>query len=355
MKNLDTLLFIGRDSGTSRHRAQAFARIGFDVTVIDPFSFLPKSNFMARWTWHTGCLFLEDYISRNVLAAIPNRLFGWVYVDGGELLGPRLVQELKSRFGKIVNYNIDDPFSRRDGRRFRLYLQALPIYDLVVVLRDCNISEAYSQGAQRVMRVTMSADEVAHAPSNASAARVVEWQSEVLFIGTWMAERGPFLARLLELGVPLSIYGLRWQKAPEWDRLQRAWRGPGLYADEDYAAAIRGAKVNLGLLSKGNRDQSTTRSFEIPALEGVLCAERTDEHMRLYQEQVEAVFWSAPEECAAKCFMLLGDDRLRENMRTRGRRRCLGNGTMNEAVLLQIAEQIGWQLPRREQHYAVSA
>jgi spore maturation protein CgeB len=350
---LESLLFIGRDSGTSRHRANAFERIGFDVTIIDPFSFLPKSNLVGRWTWHTGGLCLEDYIYKRVLGAIPSRVFGWVYVDGGELVGPDLVRALKS-FGKIVNYNIDDPFSQRDGRRFRLYLQALPIYDLVVVLRDCNISEAYSHGAQDVMRVTMSADEVAHAPSKVSAARTVELKSEVLFVGTWMPERGPLLAKLIELGVPLSIYGLRWQKAPEWDRLRQAWRAPGLYTDEDYAAAIRGAKVNIGLLSKGNRDQSTTRSFEIPALEGVLCAERTDEHMSLYEEQVEAVFWSTAEECAAKCRALLEDETSRENMRARGRRRCLANGSMNEAVLQRIAHKVVPQSSKRERSYAFS-
>jgi hypothetical protein len=143
------------------------------------------------------------------------------------------------------------------------------------------------------------------------------------------------MRRLVELGVPLSIYGDRWQKAPEWPVLRSVWRGGGLYGD-NYARAIQGAKVSLGLLSKGNRDLTTTRSFEIPYLGGVLCAERTTEHTELYRENEEAVFWSAPEECAAKCLQLLQDEPRRKRLSQNGRLRCLKNKTTNESVLARI-------------------
>src|ERR1700679_1394290 len=139
------ILFIGRDSGTSRHRAMAFRRLGHDVFVIDPFSFFPNSVFVGLWTWHTGSLFLEDYVRRSLLAKLPPRKFDLVHIDGGELIGPSLVLELKKLFGTVINYNIDDPFSSRDGRRWRLYLQCVPLYDLTVVLRDCNVSEAFAR------------------------------------------------------------------------------------------------------------------------------------------------------------------------------------------------------------------
>src|ERR1700722_9118456 len=324
------ILFIGRDSGTSRHRAKAFRRLGYDVSVIDPFSFFPRNRLVGLWTWHTGSRFLEEYVRRHVLARIPSHSFDLVYVDGGELVGPSLVLELKRRFGTVLNYNIDDPFSRRDGRRWGLYLQCVSLYDLVVVVRDCNVSEAFARGARDVLRVYMSADESAHSPRLLTQEDHRKWASEVLFVGTWMPERGPFMARLIELGVPLSIYGCRWDKAREWPVLRSSWRGPGLYEDDQYAKALQCAKINLGLLSKGNRDLSTTRSFEIPSLKAVLCAERTSEHIRLYKQDKEAVFWSDPEECARKCTLLLTDSDLRKRLATNGRRRCLQNRTMNQ-------------------------
>ena len=141
-----------------------------------------------------------------------------------------------------------------------------------------------------------------------------------------------FRSRLIELGVPLTIQGGQWQKAPEWPRLQKHWRGGAIEGD-DYARAIQCAKVNLGLLSKGNRDLHTTRSLEIPALGGLLCAERTPEHLAMYDEGAEAAFWSDADECAATCQSLLADDARRQRIAQAGQRRHWRNGHQNETVM----------------------
>ncbi len=337
MKSL-SVLYIGADTGTSRHRAIALQRLGHNVFIVDPFAFLPQSRIAGLWVWKTGGLFLDDFIRRRVLTRIRDRRFDLAFINGGELVGPSLVRDLKHRVGAIVNYNNDDPFGPRDGPRWNPYLRSVSFYDVVVVVRDCNVAEALAQGARQVLRVFMSADEVVHAPRQISDPDRQKWASEVLFVGTWMPERGPFLARLIQLGVPLSIYGNRWSRAREWKVLRSVWRGPGLDAEDDYAKAIQCAKVSLGLLSKENRDLSTQRSFEIPHLGGVLCAERTSEHTELYREDEEAVFWSSPEECAEKCTRLLNNEEQRKRLSANGRRRCLQNGTTNGDVMARILQ-----------------
>ncbi|HTC61367.1 MAG TPA: glycosyltransferase [Candidatus Saccharimonadales bacterium] len=304
--------------------------------MIDPLSLYSYGSLVDKWSWHTGGLFLEQIIRRKLLASIPRIDFSCVYIEGGELIGPLLVQELKKLFGTVINYNIDDPYGNRDGLRWRLYRQAVPFYDLVVVLRECNVPEARANGATKVMRVFMSADELAHSPQQITEVDDRRFSSGVAFVGTWMPERGPFLARLAALNVPLSIYGDRWQRAPEWPVLQPFWRGSGIYDDQEYAKVIQCAKVSLGLLSKGNRDLSTTRSFEIPLLGGVLCAERTTEHLDLYKEDEEAVFWDSPEECAEKCFQLLQHPECRKSIASKGQKRCIRNGTTNQIILSKI-------------------
>ena len=208
-------------------------------------------------------------------------------MNHGELLGPSTIVRLKSLAPRVINYNIEDPFSDPYKERFSLYRKALPAYDLVVVMRAENVTEAYTAGARKVLRVYMSADEVAHAPLPLTPEDNAQWASEVSFIGTWLPERGPLLAKLLALGVPPKVYGDRWRKAKEWPILNRAWAGPGLQG-KDYVKGIQYAKVCLGLLSKGTRDLYTTRSVEIPYIGSVLCAERTFEHEAMYQEGKEA-------------------------------------------------------------------
>jgi spore maturation protein CgeB len=333
-----SILFIGRDKGTSRHRALALRSLSQNVSVIDPVGFLPNGRFMDAWSWHTGVLFLEGFIRRRILESIRHQKFDLVWVDGGGLIGPSLVLELKNRFGTVINYNAEDPYGHRDGQRWRLYLRAVPCYDLIVVVRDCNVPEAFARGARKVLRVHRSADEIAHSPRRISEEDRRQWNSGVGVVGTWMPQQGPFLAGLIELGVPLSIYGDRWPKAREWPLLRPYWHGPGLYVDDDYAKAIQCAKVSLGLLSRGNRDLVTNRSFEIPYLRGVLCAERTLEHANLYRENEEAVFWSDPEECARQCFRLLNDEDFRQRIMNGGRTRCLQNRTTNQNILPAILD-----------------
>jgi spore maturation protein CgeB len=331
-----SILYVGADSGTSQQRCRALQRLGHRVSLLDPGQLISNNRILTSWIHHTGALGVDRLVRKRLLRQLGDSQHDLAWVDLGHLVNPDLVVDLRKRCGKVINYNVDDPFGARDGLRFRQYLRSLPNYDLVTVVRERNIAEAWSAGARDVLQVFRSADEVSHAPRDLSIEDLERWQSEVVFVGTWMPERGPFLARLVELGVPLAIHGDGWKEAKEWPALRPSWRGPGIRDDHNYAKAIQCAKVCLGLLSKGNRDLSTTRSFEIPYLASVFCAQRTSEHLALYKEDEEAVFWDSPEECAAKCQRLLNDEGWRNRLQKQGHLRCLRNGTVNE----RIAERI---------------
>lgn len=339
------IAYIGAAHGTSLHRAKALMRLGHDVAQIDPRSWLPESKWASRWLHHAGGLGVGMLVQNRLIRTVQHARPQLIWVDQGEFLGPRIIRNLKKLRVSIVNYAVDNPYGGRDGMRFRQYLRSVPEYDLLVVVREENVHEAKNLGARNVMRVFFSADEVAHASRKLTEEQSDKFSSDVAFIGTWMPERGPFLLELVERGVPLCIWGNRWQKAPEWRLLKACWKGPGLHEDRDYAAAILASRVCLGLLSKGNHDKHTTRSLEIPSLGGLLCAERTSEHLTLYEEDREAVFWSSAEECAEKCLALLKDEPRRRAIAEAGHLRALKNECFNEKVLATILER-AMELPR---------
>ena len=334
------ILFLGSRMGTQGHRIEALKRMGHTVHPIDPDMLVPQGRLSARLHWETGGLLCEKSVAAQVLARLGDTKFDLTWVDNVHSVGPSLVRELQRLYGPVLNYNLDDPYGWRDRFSWSLFKKALPAYDLVVVVREENIAEATALGAKKVLRIYRSADEVAHAPRVLTAEDHARWDSEVVFVGTFFPERGPFMAELIRRGVPLTIYGNRWQKAKEWPVLQQAWKGPGTTQDDDYAKAIQCAKVSLGLLSKGNRDLHTTRSLEVPSLGAVFCAERTTEHQHLYCEGEEAIFWSDAEECSDACLKLLANDNLRREMARRGRERCLRNGTMNEQVMAHVISEV---------------
>jgi len=336
MKEKLKILFLGSQGGNALKRANALKRLGHDVMPIDPYSLLPWRNFVGRIIYYGGAALIESYFKKKLTPIINKFSYDLTFVDNGELIGNNILSILRKVSNILINYNSDDPVCTRDKKKWRLYLEAVPHYDLLAVVRQVNVAEAYSRGAQKVLQVYMAVDEL-DGPRDITPADRRRWSHEVLFIGTWMPERGPFLGELLKAGLPLAIYGNDWHKAPEWPSLRAVWQGPAIYGD-DYLKAIQLAKISLGLLSKGNRDLHTTRTFEIPYCGGLLCAERTSEHLELYQEDIEAVYWSEVSECIEKCQRLLHDDKKRAAIAEKGRIRCLRNGIFNEPNLKKMIE-----------------
>lgn len=329
-------------ASTSRHRADALQRLGHDITFYDPYIGLEKyflnNKYGFAFNAMSGFRFIQsgmkEYI-KDCLSKTPDSEIIWV--NGGELFGAGVVKLLKKTMARVILYNNDDPTGMRDGNRFSSLLTALPLYDHCVVMRDINIGEYKAYGAKSIQRVWMSYDEIMHNPYENATLVPNHMRSEVSFIGTWMRYEGrdKFMMALADGGVPISIWGNRWEKSPYWSGLKNFYRGPAI-SGEDYVAAIQGAKISIGMLSKGNRDLHTTRSLEIPFAGGLLLAERTVEHQSLYEEDKEAVFWSSSEECAKKCLNLLENDALRESIRAAGMNRVRTLSVGNEDICREI-------------------
>lgn len=333
---LDILyLAVAPEGFTSLQKARALERLGHRVHVINLHECLPQNIWWRRANNYSGGRLSQPWVRRFIAARLPDRRFDVAWVDSGQAVGAGIVDLLRTRAAWVVNYNHDDPLGGRDGRAWNLFAATVPSYDLMVTVRQPTADDLVRAGARKVVRVLMSFDEVAHRPRQVTEGDRQRWSSDVVFVGSWMPERGPFMRRLVELGVPLTIIGDHWQKAPELPMLKSAWRCAAVYGD-DYAKAIQCSRVALGLLSKGNRDLHTTRSTEVPALGGLLCAERTREHAQMFREGTEAVFWADAEECAQHCLSLLADETRRRSIAQAGHEAVWRGSFGNEPVLAQV-------------------
>lgn len=332
------VLYIGENSGNSRLRFLAMTRLGHDVTIIDPYRALPRGLLFGAWMFRTGSLGLAGYLRSYLRNQYRGQRYDAVYVENGELLGRAAVEDLKKVARSVVNVNRDNPFVQRDGRRWRLFLQALPAYDAFITTRESNVAQAQAAGARNVSRIQSSADEIYHRPQALNPDEKARYAADVAFVGTWMPERGPFMVELIRRGVPLRIYGPRWRKAPEYRELKPFLSDETFLGAQEYAKAISGAKIALALLSEGNEDLHTTRSFEIPAIGAVLMAQRTSEHLEMYHEGEEAVFWSDAAECAEKCLDLLTRPDDLRRIAEAGRSRVIANRGFHEDNCIQILD-----------------
>jgi len=335
------ILYIGEDQPgcTCAHRADALRRLGHSVLHVNPRHLIPKGKVGPSLGRRTGYRIWQPLIRRHLRKSISGYSYEVLWVDCGAEISPSMLKELTRNGAKSINYNHDDPFGTRDGRKWDLYRKCVPDYDQLVVVREENVREARQLGARNVVRVFRPYDPVAHAPFIETAADRMKWESDVVFVGNWMPERGPFMARLLELGVPLTIYGTEWEKVRGLPGVSKIVRS-GVFG-ADYVKVIQYAKVALGLLSKGNRDLHTTRSSEIPFIGGAaFCAERTTEHEKMYKEGEQAVFWLTPEECATVCRRVLANEESRAVMAGNARRRIEELGLSNDQMCTNILNSL---------------
>ena len=78
------------------------------------------------------------------------------------------------------------------------------------------------------------------------------------------------------------------------------------------------SRINLAFLRKANRDQHTTRTFEIPACGGFELSERTDEVLSFFEEGKEIECFDSVEELKDKAAYYLEHETQRQRIAAAG-------------------------------------
>jgi spore maturation protein CgeB len=334
--------YVGDERASSGQRAKALKRLGYSVTHVDPLRWLGRNKFVRQFHLETGYTFASPFIEKRLYSEVSASRPDIIWVNQGEFLGRSTLARLLSIGAPIINYASDNPFGPELYRRFTQYRKSMDLYDLVVVVFSDALLLARAAGAKRVIRRFLSADEIAHLAYGETHMRKVH---DVSFVGTWHRDgRGDLIAALVAKGVPVTLWGDRWDRDPNWARIKKAWRGPGIYGEKEYATVVGESRICLGLVNHLAGNLHTHRSTEIPAIGSLLCAKRTVEHEAMYLDGEEAVFWDTPEECARLCSDLLQDEPRRSAIAAAGRRRAIRNAYFNETVMAGVLDELGFDV-----------
>jgi hypothetical protein len=301
-----------------------------------------RNRVQSYFDYRTGFRLLSSHFL-NLLKFFLQQLntpIDIVWIDRGEYLSSKHLNFLRTKLNcRLLLFNVDDPFGPRDWLCFTSLRRAISAYDLCVFVRQETSLEALAAGAQRVLTVNRSYDECYHYRHHISQGAGLD--KAVTFIGTNIPGEGRaiFLRSLIDLNLDLVLYGDGWKSCNEWQALMASCLGSSLTLSA-YSDTINRSYISLGLLSHHNRDLVTTRSFEIPASAGLLCAELTSEHQLFLENGVEALFWSTADDCVEQCRYLMGNPLLRDLIAANGHQAIQTMGVGNEDICRHILHHL---------------
>lgn len=333
---------IDSNSGTSLHRHLALKKI---TNRIDGVNTTFRASLWFRIIYHLFLfgipLRLPDLIEVNkrILEKVKNNDYDIIWIDKGIIVFPETLKEIKTQSPetKIISYSPDNMALRHN--QSQQYLECIPLYDYIITNKSYIIKNMKRLGAKKITFVNNSYSEDFHRPYELSEEERKELGGDVGFIGAWEEERCKCILYLVDHGVKVKVFGdAKWNKYANYSpNLTIMGR---LLMNEDYCKSLRAFRISLCFLRKMNFDKQTTRSVEIPACGGFMMAERTDEHLSLFEEDKEAVYFSSNKELLEKCVYYLENEEARSKIAVAGRKRAVASGYSNESMVRNIINGI---------------
>jgi spore maturation protein CgeB len=339
------ILFVGQLNESKKtktyQRLKVFEDLGYNVKMI---SILPEqkekieSGFIDKVFHKLGYPLDRVFVNKKIIDLVSKFKPEYLWIEKCLMIKPNTLNKIKKIQNdlSIIFFSEDDMYSRHNQSKY--FMKNIKYYDYFVTTKSFNLEELPKIGVKNLIYIDKSYHINTHKPIELSEKDLEIYSSDVGFVGSFEKERFEDILFLAQNGIKVKIWGNGWAKVKgKHDNIEI--KNKAIYGNE-YVKAICATKINLCFLRKINRDLHTGRSIEIPACKGFMLAERTSEHTRLFDEDVEAVFFDSKVELLEKVNYYLDNDTEREKIALNGMNKCI-EGEYNHANRLKyVMERI---------------
>jgi spore maturation protein CgeB len=265
---------------------------GFIVDYIkhpDEFEQAYHKSFFRKVYFRTLPYFFLKTINKNIIKKIesfkPDIL--WIF-KGMEIL-PETLLFAKKRGIQLASYNPDHPFkfdTRGSGNKF--VQEALTIYD---------IHFTYSKKIQRDLQKSFLIESIylpfGYDLPEGLNSNITQEVNRICFIGHADARRKNIVESIISEGIQVDVYGPKWNSSKISSPLLSV-KAP-VYGVE-YWETLKKYRIQLNIFRNHNEDSHNLRSFEIPAVGGIMLAPHTTEHLAFFESEKEFFPYKSDEE-----------------------------------------------------------
>jgi len=263
-----------------------------------------------------------DKINSGVIRSIEQFKPDLLWIIKGMEIYPETLHYAKKKGIRLVNYNPDHPFEYISAGSGNEYVrQSIPIYDLHLsysrkILKDLQqeyqINGKFLPFGYEISRETFE-----------SASREKEI-ARLAFTGMADEERKRMIELLADAGIPLAVIGPGWKKFFKPSAHIDVF--DGVYSN-DFWNVLRRYRVQINMFRKQNVNSHNMRSFEIPAVGGIMLAPWSAEHVEFFETGREAFFYNSDTELIEQARLILKmseeqSGQIRVDARIRSERSC---------------------------------
>jgi spore maturation protein CgeB len=264
-----------------------------------------------------------DKINKNLIQKVKYFSPHVLVIFKGMEIYPKTLQEIKEKGVKLVNYNLDHPleyFSKGSGDK-NVY-NSVDLYDLHI---------SYSQDILNTLLERDENAQTAHLPFGHfvtpdlyEECKKIKTVKKVCFVGNPDQKRVDYINRFCDAGLNIDVYGTGWSNLLIEKNNLKIY--PPAYGD-DYWKTLRRYAVQLNIFRPHNKNSHNMRTFEVPAIGGIMLAPRSNEHSLFFKEGEEVFLYDDVEQAIKIAQRLLSrsDDEI-ERTRNNARQRSLIDG-----------------------------
>ncbi len=236
-----------------------------------------------------------------------------------------------------ANINPDDPLNVAcKGSTNANIVDSIPFYDIYFIWSHRLAEIIKRRGARTVEYLPFGYDPDVHLPPDPPISME---PSAVSFVGAWDRERERTLTELADHNI--QIFGNNWDRVSKRSVLFNKI-SPGNIYGKEFAKVISRSSVSLNLLRPQNIGAHNMRTFEIPAVRGLMLTTRSEEQNAFFPEEEACLMFGDAKELRDQLNRILSDPAWAQKIRERGFQLCQEHSYTDRAKhLVEILSKSG--------------
>jgi spore maturation protein CgeB len=269
------ILIVGSTSphALETYYERAFVRRGARVSRFDSEARLDRALAGSRVLNRLARPFKHHWAGRDLLQYVRQaRGLSAVLVFKGMFLTRQACQQARHVTGvPWLNLNPDSPFDLGLGTSTPHIRRSLDVFDAYLIWSHLLVARLQRVGCPRVEYVPFGFDPLEHFPGERP---MPELARTVSFVGAFDEHRASVLEELSDL--PVKIYGARWDELRRGSPLRARAELRPIFGEE-LRSVITSSAASINILRPQNEGSHNMRTFEVPAMGGVMITNRTAE------------------------------------------------------------------------------